>query len=197
MLWNMKLNRIEGIVLTVGITAFVCFNVRHARKQQNMEMASRVMEVLPSLRSSVWMDLVFLFTGMGMLIFGANLFVNGSIEAARYLGVSEAFIGLTLVALGTSLPELATSIVAAWKGQNDISIGNVIGSNIFNTFGILGLSSIVHPIRGVGVQTTDLIFMTVLSFLILPLMKSDFTLKRWEGCLLLLVYFGYIYFRVP
>lgn len=194
---NMRLNRIEGIVLTISILAFIYFNVWHARKQQNMEMASRVAEALPPLRSKVWTELIFLFAGFGMLVLGANLFVKGSTEAAQRLGVGEAFIGLTLVALGTSLPELATSVVAAWKGQNDISVGNVIGSNIFNTFGILGLSSTVHPIQGVGIQSKDLIFMTVLSLLILPLMKTDFTLKRWEGGVLLGIYVLYIFVRMP
>lgn len=194
---NLRLNRIEGIVLTIGILAFICFNVWHARSQQHADTASQMMEALTPPRSKVWTEFIFLLAGFGMLVLGANLFVKGSVEAAQRLGVGEAFIGLSLVSLGTSLPELATSVVAAWKGQNDISVGNVIGSNIFNTFGILGLSSTVHPIQGVGIQSTDLIFMTVLSLLILPLMKTDFTLKHWEGGVLLGIYILYIIVLMP
>ena len=196
-LTNMRLGCIEGIVLTIGIVSFICFNVWHARKMQNRDIIPQVMETIPSPRAKLWIELVFLLAGFGLLILGANLFVTGSVEAARRLGVSKAFIGLTLVALGTSLPELATSVVAAWKGQNDISVGNVIGSNIFNTFGILGLSSTVRPLQGYGIQESDLIFMTALSLLILPLMKTDFTLKRWEGGVLLGIYVLYIVVLMP
>jgi cation:H+ antiporter len=194
---DMRLGRLEGMVLTTGVLAFIFFNVWHARKQQDTVKTSDVAGGILSTRSRIWVEFVLLFAGIGLLIFGAGLFVDGSVEAARRLGVGEAFIGLTLVALGTSLPELATSVVAAWKGQNDISVGNVIGSNIFNTFGILGISSTVQPIQGVGIQTTDLIFMTGLSLLILPLMKTDFTLKRWEGGILLFIYIGYIFHLLP
>ena len=189
---NMRLGRIEGIVLTVGIAMFICFNVWHARKQQDTDSSFEIIDAIPPPRAKAWIELLFLVAGFGLLILGANLFVEGSVEAARQIGVSEAFIGLTMVALGTSLPELATSVVAAWKGQNDISVGNVIGSNIFNTFGILGLSSTVHPLQGIGIQEMDLIFMTALSLLILPLMRTDFSLKRWEGGILLGIYCLYI-----
>jgi len=189
---NLRIGRLEGICLAVGIVAFTMFNVWHARKSSEESKDNIVAEILPSPKGRAWKDVVFVLGGLGMLILGANLFVNGSVRAAERMGVGEAFIGLTLVALGTSLPELATSVVAAWKKQNDIAVGNVIGSNIFNILCILGFSSTVYPIQGIGIKPLDLYLMLGLTVLILPLMKSDFTLKRWEGGVLLAVYVCYI-----
>jgi cation:H+ antiporter len=106
--------------------------------------------------------------------------------------MSEAVIGLTIVAIGTSMPELATSVVAAVKKQPDIAIGNVIGSNIFNILGILGIASVIKPISAPDISIVDTLVMIGFSILLLPLIKTGFTLKRWEGGLFLALYIAYI-----
>ena len=141
---------------------------------------------------SVWKDAVYIAGGLLGLILGSHLFVTGAVDLAELLGVSEAVIALTIVATGTSLPELATSIVAAYKKQEDIAIGNIIGSNIFNILGILGVSGLLAPLRPQGIGMIDLIFMTALAALLLPLMRSRFRLDRYEGIVFILIYIAYL-----
>ena len=129
-----------------------------------------------------------------MLIIGADLFVSGAVSLARTLGISQAIIGLTIVAAGTSLPELATSLVAAIRKEDDIAVGNIVGSNIFNILAILGLASLIRPIEMGGITSIDLIVMILMAILALPMAKSGFLLNRWEGAVLLSVYCGYIYY---
>ncbi|MDY6863883.1 MAG: sodium:calcium antiporter, partial [Thermodesulfobacteriota bacterium] len=115
---------------------------------------------------------------------------------AKLLGISEAVIGLTIIAAGTSLPELATSVVASYRKQSDIAVGNIIGSNIFNILGILGISSLLSPINGTGINLIDVYVMIAVSILLFPLMLSKFEIKRWEGLILLGFYVVYIYYLV-
>ena len=105
-----------------------------------------------------------------------------------------AVIGLTIVAAGTSLPELITSVVAAFKKESDIAVGNVVGSNIFNLLGVAGITSIIQPLTASGLTAVDMILLIVLSLLLLPLMRSGFILNRWEGILLLIIYCGYLFY---
>ncbi len=130
-----------------------------------------------------------------MLIFGARALITGGINLARLLGVSERVIGLTVVALGTSLPELASSIVAAMKRESGILLGNLIGSNVFNILCILGLTVLVRPI---GLQPTavwgDLIVMLAVSALVWPFLATGLQMERWEGFVLLAIYVGYMIF---
>ena len=128
---------------------------------------------------------------------GARLFVQGSVGLARVWGVSEAVIGLTIVAAGTSMPELATSMVAAFRKQEDIAIGNIVGSNIFNILGILGLSGLVNPFEAGGVRSLDFFFMIGTTAILLPLMITGMRLNRVEGFLLLVVYGVYLSFLWP
>ena len=115
---------------------------------------------------------------------------------ARIWGVSEAIIGLTLVAVGTSLPELATSIVAAIRKESDLAVGNVIGSNIFNTLAILGLAPILRPLQNPDISWLSLGSMLLLSLICLPFLKSEFRLSRIEGFVLLVIYLSYVFILV-
>ena len=124
---------------------------------------------------------------------GSRTFVKGAIELAIRLNVSEAVIGLTIVALGTSLPELATSVVAAIKKQPEIAIGNIIGSNIFNLLCIVGVAGILAPINGFGIKSFDVLVMVMISLVIYPIMITGLRISRLEGLFLLLIYGGYIY----
>jgi cation:H+ antiporter len=139
-------------------------------------------------------QLAFITMGLGVLVLGARLLVDGAITLASSLGVSETVIGLTIVAGGTSLPEVATSLVATLRGQRDIAIGNVVGSNIFNILFILGLASLVTP-GGLTVApellALDIWVMVGVAAACLPIFFSGFTIKRWEGALFMACYIAY------
>jgi cation:H+ antiporter len=138
----------------------------------------------------VWLSLLLVAGGLAALICGGKLFVNAAVSVARLIGVSEAVIGLTVVAFGTSVPELATSIVAAVKDENDIAIGNVVGSNIFNVLGILGVTPLIAPIRSVGINMIDMGIMLLVSVLLIIFMTS-LKIGRLKGMVFLLIYAGY------
>ena len=123
---------------------------------------------------------------------GGRLLLFGGVDLATRLGVSEAVIGLTVVAFGTSLPELATAITAARRGHGDIAIGNAIGSNVMNLLAVLGTAALVTPLQLSDVRPFDLIVMVCMTIALLPLMRTDFSLKRIEGVLLLAGYLAYI-----
>lgn len=134
--------------------------------------------------------------GLAALIGGAKLFVNAAIVLAQYCGVSDAVIGLTVVAVGTSLPELATSVVAAIRKEQDIAIGNVIGSNIFNILAILGIAPLISPIQTRDISYVDMILMVALSLMLYPIMKSGLKINRKEGFLLLAIYVAYTIYLI-
>jgi cation:H+ antiporter len=125
------------------------------------------------------------------------MFVTGAVNTARSFGVPEATIGLTIVAAGTSLPELATSVVAAFKRESDIAIGNIVGSNIFNILCILGITACIQPIDVVGIGMLDLAFMLGLSLLLLPFAFTQRSISRSEGVVFLSIYGGYLYLMWP
>jgi cation:H+ antiporter len=156
-----------------------------------------VEQLIPPKKGTIGLDIIFVVCGLGLLVLGSRFFVDGAVGLARAIGVSEAVIGLTIVALGTSLPELATSVIAAIKKEEDIAIGNIIGSNIFNILAILGVSSTITPLNANGVGQINLYFMLGTSVLLLPFMRTGFVLNRIEGALLLAVYGGYMYYLWP
>jgi len=130
--------------------------------------------------------------GLALLAVGARLMVRGAVSLAADLGVSEAVIGLTVVAVGTSLPELATSVLAAARREGDIAVGNIVGSNIFNLLGILGTAALVRPLDETAMTAIDLGVLVALAVLLLPLARSGWRLTRAEGGLLLACYAGYL-----
>jgi cation:H+ antiporter len=141
---------------------------------------------------NVWKSLLLLVVGLGCLIFGSNLFVDSATSVARELNISEGVIGLTIVAGGTSLPELATSVVAARKGQSAIAIGNVIGSNVFNVLLILGLTATITPMQLEGITLVDLSVMMVSILMVWAFSYTKYTVARWEGAVLCLCFLGYM-----
>lgn len=143
---------------------------------------------------NAWIESAFIVGGLALLITGANLLVNGAIGVARHFQVSEAVIGLTIVAAGTSLPELATSLVAAVRKESDIAVGNIVGSNIFNILAILGIAPLISPIYGAGISMIDVYVMMGVSLLLLPMLRTGFKLSRFEGVFLLGIYGGYLYY---
>jgi len=183
-----KLARWEAGVLFVGLLAFMWYMLREARKSSDVVAAK-------GRTYSMGWSIFFVVAGLGCLVAGSYLFVDGAKTVARMLGVSDAIIGLTIVAMGTSLPELATSVVAARKGQGGIAIGNVVGSNIINILLILGVTGLITPLSVRGLTAIDF-GMLVVSMLLLWLMSyTKYKIERWEGILLaaiFLVYLGWL-----
>lgn len=133
----------------------------------------------------------------GLLFAGAELLVRGGAGIALRLGLSALVVGLTVVAYGTSMPELATSAVGALRGHSDIALGNVIGSNIFNVLFVLGLAAVVHLIEGVAMRPVDQVFVVGCAFVLVPIMWTGRRIGRVEGALLLATYAGYLFLMWP
>lgn len=198
MLADRTIGRPEGALLFVGIIAYTVFTVLYARKvKSSAEVEAEFAESVPAPHGTVWRDLIFIAVGLALLIAGSHFLVAGAVRLARGFGISEAIIGLTIVAAGTSMPELVTSLVAAFKKQPDIALGNIIGSNIFNILGILGAAALLRPITGEGIKMMDLYVAIAFAAALLPVLWSGRKMERREGGLLLAAYGGYLYVLWP
>ncbi|MEK9837843.1 MAG: calcium/sodium antiporter [Ilumatobacter sp.] len=143
--------------------------------------------------SSLWRDLLYVVGGLALLVVGAQSLVTAATDIARALDISELVIGLTVVAVGTSLPEIATSVVAAARGQRDMAVGNAIGSNLFNILAVLGITGVVSPvIVSSGARGFDLPFMLAVAVACLPIFADGFILRRWQGAVFLSYYVAYL-----
>ena len=183
------LSRIEGLALLVVFAAFLVYTFYTAKAD-----ASTTTEATPF---PLWKCVVLILAGLVGLVVGGEMIVKSAVAIARYCGVAEAVIGLTIVALGTSLPELATSVVAAFKHNNDIAIGNVVGSNIFNVFFILGTSAIIKHLPvypGIEIDAA-LVAVSALAVWLL-LCNKNRSINRWGGALLLVLSAGYLTYRL-
>ena len=178
-------NRWQGAVFFAGIIAYTVYSIRFAGKNDSSS------EDVPENSGSLLLAVLLVAGGLAALICGSKLFVNSAVYIARLLKISDAVIGLTVVAVGTSLPELATSVVAAIRGEKDIAIGNVVGSNIFNILAICGIAPLVAPISCPGISIVDMVMMLAVSGLLWIMMKTGFSISRKEGALLFLIYCGY------
>lgn len=179
------MSRIDGIILLIGFAVFMAYTLLQAKKGQ-VEDAGEVKQINP------WLSTLYVVLGLAMLVAGSNLFVDSASSVAYALDVSEGVVGLTVVAGGTSLPELATSVVAARKGQSAIAIGNVIGSNVFNILLILGLTATISPLQIEGITTIDMAVMLLSVALVWLFSFTKFTVERWEGALLVVGYLAYL-----
>lgn len=187
----------EGALLLLLLLLYVAYSVLKSRKQmkKGVEVNLGVEDLKPEPGSSIWKLLGMVVLGSVALMFGAQWFLDGAIEIAKQFDVSEHVISVTLVAFGTSVPELATSAIAAFKKQADISVGNLIGSNTFNILAIIGITSLVTEIPvALNVLNGDMLWMMGIAALVLPFMLLGKTINRLEGGILLAVYIAYIYF---
>ena len=186
--WNGTLDRMEGLFFLTGIIIYTLLSLLYSRKQEeepNLELEEQPKH---------WaVDTLTIIGGLVVLVFASRLLVDNAVSIAKELGVSEAVIGLTIVAAGTSMPELATSFVATYKHKTDIAIGNIVGSNLFNILAIAGSCSFIHPIEAKNVNYIDLLVMLAISILLLPLMKSGQKISRTEGVALILFYVIYLF----
>lgn len=187
------LSRIEGGLLLVFMGTFIGYSLAKV-KHDKLKLKTSDLGMGEIRYLSLSVILLYIFAGLAGLIVGAQFLIHGAVGLARTLGVSETLIGLTLVAVGTSLPELATSAIAAMRKEADIAVGNIIGSNIFNTLAILGLTSLLKPIRYIDFPWVSFLVMNALFLICLPFLKSGFRLSRTEGFVFLVIYCGYIYF---
>ena len=186
------LSRIQGIILLLGFIAYTAWNIYASGKELKQSAAAQEEKEEKQPSMGFLPALLFVIAGLGLLVGGAELFLISAKFFAKVLKISDAVVGLTLVAVGTSLPELATSVVAACKKEADIAIGNVVGSNIFNILGILGIAPIITPMRNAQLDYVDLGTMLFCSVLLLPLMRTSWKITRKEGALLLGIYCAYI-----
>ena len=191
------ISRLTGIALFTALVAYTGFTIWLARKGVSSEIEQQFHDGVPSQSKSLYRDLLFIGGGLLLLVAGSRLLVVSATDIARLIGISEAVIGLTIIAAGTSMPELATSIVAALRRQPDIAVGNVVGSNIFNILGILGVASIAKPLSASGITKLDLWVMVAFSIALLPLLYTNLKLQRWEGGLLLFGYGAYLWVLWP
>lgn len=181
------LSRVDAALLFVGFLAFMWVTLRGAKGSHAIEQeqaAPRGYSVLKSVG--------LLVLGLACLVVGSNIFVDGATSVAQTLGVSEAVIGLTIVAGGTSLPELATSVVAARKGNSGIAIGNVLGSNVLNILLILGAAGLICPMQVQGITLVDFAMMTISVLLLWLFSYTKLTVARWEGAVLTAIFLGYM-----
>jgi cation:H+ antiporter len=182
-----NLSRVDAALLFVGFLAFMWVTLRGAKGSHAIEQeqaAPRGYSVLKSVG--------LLVLGLACLVVGSNIFVDGATSVAQTLGVSEAVIGLTIVAGGTSLPELATSVVAARKGNSGIAIGNVLGSNVLNILLILGAAGLICPMQVQGITLVDFAMMTISVLLLWLFSYTKLTVARWEGAVLTAIFLGYM-----
>jgi len=188
-----QITRVDGLILILMFIIFLWYNIAISKNvdTENDPAAQLVKNKKPV---SVLKAVLWSVGGLAALIIGGDKFVDGAKTIASYIGVSDAIIGLTVAAIGTSLPELATSVAAALKGKTDMAIGNVIGSNIFNAFMVLGAAASVHPAALQGIGNFDLLTMVGASVLvwIMGWLWGNRIIKRGEGAMLLLCYVGYI-----
>lgn len=193
--------RLDGLMLVASLVAYVSFLIYHSRKetaavQQEYEQEFGVRDTQAH---SPGKNLLLVVAGLTLLVIGSRWFVDSAVMFAQFLGVSELVVGLTIVAAGTSMPEVVTSVIAAIRGERDIAVGNVVGSNIFNLMGVLGITSIIGP-SGISVSPQfvrfDLPVMTLVALICLPVFLTGRVISRLEGGLLLALYVAYTIFLV-
>lgn len=185
----------EGVFFVFFLVSYTVFIIRKSRSENKKALAIEEELDLPdSKSSSIYKDILFLFIGAMGLFFGSEWFVGGAKNLAVFLGVSQRVIGITVLALGTSLPELVTAIVASFKRETDLALGNLMGSNIFNILSILGITSLIKPISvNETILSIDMFWMLGISLLILPMMLIQRKLGKVEGIILLCIYVYYTY----
>ena len=195
-LWGNEITRQDGLILLVGFLAFMFYTFRMAINSGELKLREEELGVEPVKEprdySHLWQNLAWIVIGLVCLIGGSNLFVDAATYVAHRFGIRQSIVGLTIVAGGTSLPELATSIVAAYKGRSAIAIGNVIGSNVFNILLIIGVTAVIHPLRIMGITIVDLMVMLISIGLMWLFAITKYYVSRREGWLLILSFVAYM-----
>ena len=181
--WDGSITRFDGLIMLVLFAAYLIFLLVKARRQLQQDSINAI-------QRSFW-QIPLTVIGLAAIVIGSNMAVDAACAIARLLGISERFIGLTIVALGTSLPELFTSVIAARKGNADIAIGNIIGSNVFNILFVVGLSAVIVPVPFAAAFRFDSVVSIAAAVFLLICCARSSSLKRWHGILMLAGYLAY------
>ncbi|MDZ7660627.1 calcium/sodium antiporter [Fodinibius sp.] len=199
---DLNISRIDGVLLVLCLAGYIGFLIYQSlgNSEENSDHNQNEIEKdEPSEKSRHFVNLILVVGGLGLLVIGSRWFVNSAVSFATYLGISELVIGLTIIAAGTSMPEVVTSIIAAIRGERDIAVGNVVGSNIFNIMGVLGIAGIMGP-DGINVSESfvsfDILLMIAAAVACLPIFFTKATINRWEGALFLGYYVVYTLYLV-
>ena len=204
LLLNDVIGRFEGVGLFIGVIVYTGWLLRNSQRGESVAVKEEYTAAVAAaegltLRQSLAFQIGLVIVGLGFLVLGSQLLVDSATDIAESLGVSDLVIGLTVVAVGTSLPELATSVMAAIRGQRDIAVGNVVGSNIFNLLAVLGASAVISS-NGIAVNSEiirlDYPVMLAATVVLLPICWNGFMIKRWEGLLLACFYVAYVAYLV-
>ena len=193
-LWGNEISRQDGIILLVGFLSFMFYTFRMAISSGQLKWREEELGIerpKEPLKFS-WISLGWIVLGLACLIGGSRLFVDGATYMAHRFGIRQSVVGLTIVAGGTSLPELATSVVAAYKGRAALAIGNVIGSNVLNISLVLGIAAVVHPMRIMGITIVDLMMMLISIGLMWLFAVTKYYVSRREGWLLIFTFMAYM-----
>jgi len=184
---NGTITREEGLILFLSVIMYTWYSFYNPTISDNKN-------VIDENPSKLWMLYLFIFSGIALLSFGANLFIKGAIDIARYFGISEIVIGMSIVALGTSLPELATSVIASFRKEHGISIGNIIGSNLFNLLSVIGIVSLLSPIESPKeILFFEIPYMIIYGLILFPIAWMKQPIHRFTSISLLLGYVLFIY----
>ena len=197
-----RLNRWDGLILFLGVITYTTWLIRQS-KREGEAIQEEYDELYDEGENDSWytslLNLGLVAAGLFMLVMGARWLVDSAVTMARWWGVSELIIGLTIVAIGTSLPEIATSVVAVFRGERDIAVGNAIGSNIFNLLSVLGITALIAPL-GInvppGVVAFDIPVMIAVAIACLPIFYTGNLVARWEGGLFLAYYIAYLIYLI-
>ncbi len=188
-----QLSRLDGLILVIGAFTYTGLSFMWARRGDTKTVATEFDEALDGSRRPLWFHALLVIAGLVALVGGANFLLKGAVSIATKFGVSEVVIGLSVIAVGTSLPELATSVTSSLRNEPDVAFGNVIGSNIFNILAVLGAAALIRPFHVEGLRVVDVAVLIASSVLLLPLMWRGSVLNRWEGAALLTGYAIYLY----
>jgi cation:H+ antiporter len=187
---NGKASRLEGSLFLIGLVAYTTFTFWEARRE-SLEVRDEFAAAAPATQPKALVAVLLVIGGLALLVGGGHCLVTSAVILAGHLGVGQAVIGLTIVAVGTSLPELAASVIASRRGQGDIAVGNVVGSNIFNILGILGITAAIRPLDLGAISWVDLGAMAALACILTALVSTRRRLGRAEGALLLTLFVLY------
>lgn len=195
---NLNISRIEGLILLAVFTYFLVDTIKSAKKgsQETANEAATTMDVEVTEQSSMSKTILLSIIGVVGIVLGGDMVVNSATNIATSFGMSANLVGLTIVAIGTSLPEFVTSVIATKKGETEIAIGNIIGSNIFNILFVLGLATTISPITISTFALIDIIFMVAITVLLYFFMKKDNSLVKSQGIIFLVVYVAYMAYTI-
>ena len=188
---DFEISRLEALLMLLIFISYITYLFKTSKKEQKENQDSDI-----KLTKHWSLDIIFFVVGLVALAFGSELLVENSVIIAERLGMSEAMIGLTIIAAGTSMPELATSVVAALKKRSDIAIGNIVGSNIFNILLILGVAGLIQPISTPEIDYMDTLFVVALGLVLWIFMKYSSLIRRWQGAIFILMYILYFWIKL-